>query len=260
MQFSKIFKCGDLVQCFEEECGLWRSAYVKEFIGTHKANEKWLNCTSKYAAGVIEAAPKFREYPEEWPIRSNETNAPGYSRRIKYLLSLEVLSYMKEKLVRNDEVHYSIRQSSDNEGRLAAEPEVVKAYVIKDDPFLKEMLVSPTVVPLGEREWIDDQIEQIEVTKISYSQLRPENYQKASSFRKKRSLTFVDVPSDTDSDELESDSLAEDCSNIRTEVPKSQNECSSCHNTKRKPKIRVIKALNGNHVTPLKTNPTHGLT
>ena len=89
------------------------------------------------------------------------------------------------------------------------------------------MLVSPTVVPLRDGEFIDDQIEKIEVTKISYFQLRPENYKKSSSFRKKRSLTFVDPPSDTD--ELESatgDSLAEDCSIKSPRVPKSQNECS----------------------------------
>ena len=221
---------------------------------------KWLNYTSKYAAGVIEAAPKFREHPEKWPIRSNETNAPGYasSRRVEYLLSLEVLGYMKEKRVRNDKVHYSCRQSLDNEG--PTEPEVVKAYVIKNDPFLKEMLVSPTVVPLRDGEFIDDQIEKIEVTKISYFQLRPENYKKSSSFRKKRSLTFVDPPSDTD--ELESatgDSLAEDCSIKSPRVPKSQNECSesNCHNTKRKPlaKIRVIKALNGGPYDPFKNKP-----
>ena len=115
------------------------------------------------------------------------------------------------------------------------------------------MLVSPTVVPLREREWIDDQIEKTEVTKISYFQTRPEYYQKSS--RTMQSLTFVDPPSDADSDELESDSLTKDCSNIRTEVPKSQNECSSCHSTRRKPKIRVIKALNGGPCDPFKNKP-----
>ena len=36
MNFFTLFQIGDLVQCFEEECGLWRFAYLEEMIDTHK--------------------------------------------------------------------------------------------------------------------------------------------------------------------------------------------------------------------------------
>ena len=36
MSFSTLFQIGDLVQCFEEECGLWRFAYLEKIIDTHK--------------------------------------------------------------------------------------------------------------------------------------------------------------------------------------------------------------------------------
>ena len=61
---------------------------------------------------------------------------PGYCRRDEYVFSLEVLGYVKEKRVRNDKVHYSCRQSPDNEGRASCgRARVVLAYVIKNDPF-----------------------------------------------------------------------------------------------------------------------------
>ena len=34
--FLEIFKTGELLQCFEEECGLWQSDYVIEFHQTHE--------------------------------------------------------------------------------------------------------------------------------------------------------------------------------------------------------------------------------
>ena len=36
MNFFTLFQIGDLVQCFEEECGLWRFAYPEKMIDTHK--------------------------------------------------------------------------------------------------------------------------------------------------------------------------------------------------------------------------------
>ena len=36
MNFFTLFQIGDLVQCFEEECGLWRFAYLDAMIDTHK--------------------------------------------------------------------------------------------------------------------------------------------------------------------------------------------------------------------------------
>ena len=124
-----------------------------------QAKVKWQNYTRQYAFGVVEAAPKFREFPEKWPIRSRETMSPPYSRTVEcnlryaqkiskenyfifypkghhFLLywrpfptgnnfcvfSPKVLGYMKEKRVRNDMVFYTCGQSLGN----------ASGYVIKN--------------------------------------------------------------------------------------------------------------------------------
>ena len=44
---------------------------------------------------------------------------------------------------------------------------------MKNDPFRKQMLVSPVVVPIEEGKFFDDQVHGIDLTTFSYFQLRP---------------------------------------------------------------------------------------
>ena len=115
-----------------------------------QATVQWLNYSSKYANGIVEAPPRFHEFPEKWPIRENEGTAASYSRRIELVLSLEVLGYFKEKRVRNDPIHYT--ESMERDGVLTRN--VKEGYVMKNDPFRKQMLVSPVVVPIEDGKFL----------------------------------------------------------------------------------------------------------
>ena len=54
---------------------------------------------------------------------------------------------------------------------------VKEGYVMKKDPFRKQMLVSPVVVPIKEGKFFDDQLDGIDLTTISDFQLRPEKHE-----------------------------------------------------------------------------------
>ena len=49
---------------------------------------------------------------------------------------------------------------------------VKEGYVMKNDPFRKQMLVSHVVVPIEDAEFVDDQLDEIGLTTISHFQLR----------------------------------------------------------------------------------------
>ena len=49
---------------------------------------------------------------------------------------------------------------------------VKDGYVMKNDPFRKQMLLSPVVVPIEDAEFVDDQLDEIGLTTISHFQLR----------------------------------------------------------------------------------------
>ena len=61
-----------------------------------QATVQWLNYSSKYANGIVEAPPRLHEFPEKWPISENEGAAASYSRRIELVLSLEILATSKK--------------------------------------------------------------------------------------------------------------------------------------------------------------------
>ena len=61
---------------------------------------------------------------------------------------------------------------------------VKEGYVMKNDPFRKQMLVSPVVVPIEEGNFFDDQLDGIDLTTISYFQLRPGTHEEL--YKKKR--------------------------------------------------------------------------
>ena len=129
-----------------------------------QATVQWLNHSSKYANGIVEAPPRFHEFPEKCPIRGNEDTAASYSRRIELVLSLEVLGYFKEKRVRNDLIQYT--ESMERDGVMTRN--VKEGYVMKNDPFRKQMLVSPVVVPIEDGKFFDDQLDEIDLTTFSY--------------------------------------------------------------------------------------------
>ena len=85
MQFSKNFNCGKLLQCFEEECGLWRSAYITEFIGTHKVSLfVILNIPNQGSAKIL-----VREYTAIFGKNMNRMykNFVYWHDQIKFLLN-----------------------------------------------------------------------------------------------------------------------------------------------------------------------------
>ena len=102
-----------------------------------------------------------------------------------------MLGYFKEKRVRNDTVYYT--ESTDRDGVLTRD--VKEGNVMKNDPFRKQMLVSPVVVPIEEGQFFDDQLDGMNLTTISYFQLRPGKQKEP--FRKKR-VFFREETEDTD--------------------------------------------------------------
>ena len=108
---------------------------------------------------------------------------------------------------------------------------VKEGYVMKNDPFRKQMLVSPVVVPIEDGKLFDDQLDGIDLTTISYFQLRPGKHEE--SYKKKRVTLREGTEEDTDDED--------DC-NIRTELP-----------SRKKPKL--AKVLSGGPVEPFLTKP-----
>ena len=126
---------------------------------------KLINYTSKqHAAGAIECPPQFYIFPEKWPIRNNEPMMLGYSRKTELVLSLEVLLNMKDKRVRNEKIFYT--RSLDRDGLLTGD--IKEGYVMKNNPFLKKMLVSPIMVPIVEGKFLYEHLEGIDVTTITF--------------------------------------------------------------------------------------------
>ena len=89
--------------------------------------------------------------------------------------------------------------------------DVKEEYAMKEVLFRKQMLVSPVVVPIEEEKLFDHQLDEIDLTTISYFQLRTGKHEEP--YKKKR----VTLREDTDD---------EDVGNIRTELP-----------TRKKPKL-----------------------
>ena len=102
---------------------------------------------------------------------------------------------------------------------------------MKNDPFRKQMLVSPVVVPIEDGKFFDNQLDGIDLTTISYFQLRPGKHEE--SYKKKRVTLREGTEEDTDDED--------DC-NIRTELP-----------SRKKPKL--AKVLSGGPVEPFLTKP-----
>ena len=93
---------------------------------------------------------------------------------------------MKEKRVRNDRVFYTCGQSLGN----------ASGYVIKNDPFKKEMVVSSKEVLIEKGKLLDEQIEEEEVRTSSYFQLQPEHVRPETVERIKNSVSLSESDGD----------------------------------------------------------------
>ena len=96
------------------------------------------------------------------------------------------------------------------------------------------MLVSPVVVPIEEGKFLDDQLDRIDLTTISYFQLRPGKHEETS----KKKVTFQEET------EFEEDTDDEDGCNIRTELP-----------SRKKPKLAQKTKLSGGPTDPFENKP-----
>ena len=83
---------------------------------------------------------------------------------------------------------------------------------MKNDPFFKKMLVSPIMVTIVEGNIRDEQPKKIDVTTISYFQLRPEHCETSRRGKHKRATEQPEGERDENEDEV-------DRSNIRSQVP-----------------------------------------
>ena len=131
-----------------------RSIVVMSFVQSYilknfcfQAKVKWLYYNSKHAAGVVKASPIFHDFPQKWPIWKNEMPIPSYSCSVELTLSLDIPGYMKEKRVRNDKVHYTLAHAK---GGVPHIVDIEEGFVMKNDAFCKEMLISPVVIPIEE--------------------------------------------------------------------------------------------------------------
>ena len=82
------------------------------------------------------------------------------------MFSLKVLGYLKEKRVRNDNVFYTCGQSLEKEDALST---VEQGYVMKNDPFRKERLLSSKEVLIEKGKLLDEQIKCRDCGKIIQS-------------------------------------------------------------------------------------------
>ena len=136
----------------------------------------------------------------------NETPIPSYSRSVELTLSLDVLGYMKKKRVRNDKVHYTLAQAKDGVRHIG---DIEEGFVMKNDPFRKEMLISPVVIPIEENVFFDEQLENVNLVPIKYYQLRCELSQKAVSVFKK--VKFEEPKDSESSDESDEEHVTSRC-------------------------------------------------
>lgn len=100
---------------------------------------------------------------------------------------------MKEKRVRNDKVFYTCGQS--------LEKGYVQGYVMKNDPFKKEMVVSSKEILIEKGKLLDEQIEEEEVRTISYFQLQPERVRPETGERMRKAASLSDHQPDDDTED-----------------------------------------------------------
>ena len=113
---------------------------------------------------------------------------------------------MKEKRVRNDKVPYTLAHAKDGVRPIG---DIEEGFVMKHDPFRKEMLISPVVIPIEENVFFDEQLENVNLVPIKYYQLRCESSQKAVSVFKK--VKFEEPEDSESSDESDEEHVTSRC-------------------------------------------------
>ena len=161
---------------------------------------------SKQAAEAVKAPPKLHDFPEKWPVRRTETPIPSYSRSVDETLSLDVLGYMIEKRVRNAKVYYTLAHVKDG---VRHKGDIEEGFIMKNDPFRKEMLISPVVIPIEENHFFDEQLEKLNLIPIKFYQPRCGSSQKTASVFKK--VKFEEFEESDSSDESDEEHVASSC-------------------------------------------------
>ena len=170
-------------------------------------------------------------------IRKNETPIPSYSRSVELTLSPDVLGYMKEKRVRNDKVHYTLAYAKDRVQHIG---DIEEGFVMKNDPFRKEMLISPVLIPIEENVFFDEQLENLNLVPIKYYQLRCESSQKAVSVFKK--VKFEEPEDSESSDESDEEHVTSRCDKKTVLVTSRIEATIPAKMPKKKTKIDVKQA------------------
>ena len=88
---------------------------------------------------------------------------------------------------------YTCGQSLEKEDATST---VEQGYVMKNDPFRKQMLVSSKEVLIEKGKLLDEQIEDIDVRTISYFQLQPERLRPETAERIKNSVSLSESDGD----------------------------------------------------------------
>ena len=107
---------------------------------------------------------------------------------------------MKEKRVRNDKFHYTLAHAKDGVRHIG---DIEEGFVMKTDPFRKENLKSPVVIPIEENLFFDEQLESVNLVPIKYYQLRSGSPQKAASVFKKVKIEEPDHSESSDESDQE---------------------------------------------------------
>ena len=111
---------------------------------------------------------------------------------------------------------------------------------MKNDPFRKEMLISPVVIPIGENFFFDEQLENVNLVPIKYYQLRCESSQKAASVFKK--MKFEEPEDSESSDESDEEHVTSRCDKTTVLVTSLIEATIPAKMPKKKTKIDVKQA------------------
>ena len=161
------------------------------------------------------------------------------------MFSDAALGYMKEKRTRNDKVFYSTAGKEDTASTIE------QGYVMKNDPFQRQMLVSTKVVPIEVGKWLDEQIADLDTKLIKYDHLQPGTVrpETAERIKPEKSVSSSDHQPDDEEDSYEEKSDEEDCpgrrrvASIRTQVPKKKVKSTNSKSLKGGPSDPFMSPL-----------------
>ena len=117
---------------------------------------------------------------------------------------MSLIKYLKEHTTKR--FNSSLAHAKDGVRHIG---DIEEGYVMKNDPFRKEMLISPVVIPIEENLFFDETPENVNLVPIKYYQLRCVSSQKAAPLFKKVKL---EEPEDSESsDESDEEHVTSRC-------------------------------------------------